>query len=115
MVTAEHEFVIDARADSLLSQISNDFADVILRVAAAQAQEKTEKNVPIVTVCDIEDAARTVCILVETGIKSGQLPPGDYGPVLKYLGQFCDAAARECRQDEHADQPADEADRGQKG
>ena len=95
---ADPSYVIDARADAKLNEISSDFADMILAVAAQRTKNRDAHNRPLVDACDIEDAARALCFVFQQAkATSGKLPP-ESEQILKHFQEICDAFSHECEQ-----------------
>lgn len=101
MATANHgshEFVIDQQADRLLSGISSDFSDLILKVASQNTGSTAKNGVPLVTVCDVADASELLCEVIRIGIRSGEIPP-EASEKLRVLEGFCKLVIEECEND----------------
>ena len=93
-------YVIEAQADSRLGEVSNDFADLIVRIAMQRATERDSHNRPIITVCGIAEASTILCEAIADAIKGGQMPSSSENAVL--LGQlkdFCNRVTQECSGD----------------
>src|SRR5262245_28876325 len=92
---SKEDFVIDLKANAVLSRLSREFAEAILHLAAMQPSGRTSKNVPVVTVCDIESAAASFCNALRDAIKQGAIPKPEGEKLLSSLREFCDVASRE--------------------
>ncbi|MBI1900024.1 MAG: hypothetical protein HYS13_02770 [Planctomycetia bacterium] len=88
-------FVIEMNADALLSELSNDFADLLLAIASQVSKKRTDKNVPVIGVCELAEASQILCKLVEEGMKTGRIP-SDGAEILEKFRSFCERATSEC-------------------
>jgi len=103
--TSNPRFVIDARADAKLNEISSEFADMILDVAALRTTNRDSHNRPLVDACDIEAAARAICALLRQAPASGVVLTPESEQLLHHFQAVCNAFSHECEQsadDEHS-------------
>ncbi|MCI0357356.1 MAG: hypothetical protein L0211_02585 [Planctomycetaceae bacterium] len=96
-------YVIDARADAKLNEISSEFADAILAVAASRTSNRDSQNRPLVDACDIEDAARVLCEVIQRARTAGGKLPPESEQVLQHLQAVCSAFQHECEQSFYPD------------
>lgn len=93
-------YVIESDADSRLGELSNDFGDMILRIATQIADEKDSHGRPIITVCTIATASELLCKAITEGIKGGHIPSSSESEMLlANLRGFCDRVTQECAGD----------------
>lgn len=103
MATAEDigRYVIQDKADTLLSEVSNDFAALMLQIASRVSSEKTAAGVPVITVCNVATASGFLCSIIDKGLKSGEIPP-EGAEALANLKLFCEKVNSECAKDANA-------------
>jgi hypothetical protein len=105
--TANHgeltNYVIDAKADEMLSELSNEFSEVVLRMAASMTENRTESDVPLVTVCNIADAAEVLCHVVTEALKKQGASEHERAALCSLQG-FCKTFLDECNRQSESDE-----------
>jgi len=91
-------FVIEARADAKLNEISSEFADAILGMAAAATRNRDAYGRPMVDACDIEAAARSLCNALQRVSSRDPQFARENAQILQHLRAVCDEFSHECEQ-----------------
>lgn len=83
------DFVISASADRLLSSVSDDFADFILKIASEIAA-KDDDGTKVVTTDDIKKVVQAICAGIEVAA-ANTVAPGELRSHVEHLRKFCDS------------------------
>lgn len=86
--SSEKTFAISANADRLLSSLSGDFADILLKVAESRAKQTLPDGTPLVTVGDIKAAMTGMCDVLDEQVRLGKVETG-IADGIKALREFC--------------------------
>jgi len=94
---ATPQFAIERNASALLREMSGEFSETILRMAAKNTAGRTPSGMPLVDSCDIADAAETLCQSLKQLQDCTPHLSDDQKQAMLELQTFCQVFAEDCR------------------